>query len=159
MGATLMVSRQRKDKGHGIACRHVFKTPPRASLDCGGPIVTPGIQPKSSHSSGGKHQPGAVAMALQPSLPMAQISSFPMRDRRVDGLVGYARPLAMLISRALLADLDLPSGAAGSKNRESGRAEVDSGRGQDHLSVAAIFSGICRNFLIEGPCLTTTIVD
>lgn len=78
---------------------------------------------------------------------------------RVDGLVGYARPLAMLISRALLADLDLPSGAAGSKNRESGRAEVDSGRGQDHLSVAAIFSGICRNFLIEGPCLTTTIVD
>jgi len=33
---------------------------------------------------------------------MAQISSFPMCDRRVGGLVGYARPLAMLISRALL---------------------------------------------------------
>ena len=98
MGATLMVSRQRKDKEPGIACRRVFRTPPRASLDCGGPIVTPGSgQIPRIGVEAGISRPGAVAMVRSTEPPDGPDQRSPMRDRRVDGLVGYTHPLAMLI--------------------------------------------------------------
>jgi len=160
MGATLMVSRQRKDKEHGIACRHVFRTPlgksglRRTDRDARNPAKFLAQEWRQASAVRVQSQ-----WCVQPSLPMAQISVPPCATGA--SMARRLRPPFGDVDLAgrYSADLDLPSGAAGSKNRESGRAEVDSGRGQDHLSVAAIFSGICRNFLIEGPCLTTTIVD